>query len=263
MRQTQLLIIATMLLTACADETSIEPIEDTPAIAPDEQRGIDIETKRIFRIDVEPGHTISFYELEHGTVGMIEDLDPALHHAITDREQSPRAVYRLLRPEGALPVELDAAIARADAVPPTVAAVATGAAEGGGERFRARTSSNADGFINGGACDITLVSGENAPFASCKTNWSGGYWAQINNVQKIHGHVQSMQGAITGRVQVGTSLFDKSIASGGYAIYSFGNSTAGVRRLDVFNATNDWFHVSAKFRVCSSCSSSSNSWWDN
>lgn len=259
-------LLPLLLLAACtttADSIDPAPIDPTidPA-APDPVPGatVDLESRLLHRIELAPGHVVSFYEPDADTVGTIETFDPAIHTPVTERWLDPGAIYVALRPGEAPPSALRDALVRAATRAIEPAAASAGSGTGGGAPSRLRTSSNADSYISNGGCDTVFVASQPIYWSMCRINWSGGFWASDGGAKVIHGHLRAVQGTVMGRVQVGTAIFDRTVTAGTTAIYVFGNNTAGLRRLDVLNAENDFFHVSAKFRNCTSSCTASNTW---
>jgi hypothetical protein len=258
---------AAVMIGGCASDASEPHAVDMPGVVDTTPPTSDsLEQYLVGRIELAPGHSVSFYEPEAGTVGMIETRDAGIKDSVIDGQLDVGRVYAALRPGQPMPPALRAALQRAAAievVPSPVAGERAGErASGGGARHASlRTAVDPDSYVNNAtACDIAFVANQPATWSMCKIDWGGGFFAADGGANVIHGRVAVVQGTVTGRVQVGSAIFDHTITANTIAVYSFGNSSAGMRRIDILNAEGDWFHVSAKFRICTSSSCASNTW---
>jgi hypothetical protein len=207
--------------------------------------GVDVEVALILRVEIEPGHTVSFYEPAPGVVGMVERLPAPRADAILAQNADIASVYRAIRPQTAMPTTLTDALARA-ANPPISGPQLVGKLAGGGQPSRRRTG-DAISFINdAGFCDATH---SQTRWTLCRINWWGGFWAWDGGARTIHGMVYNAHESqnMTTRVQVNTNTFDLQMWAGQNAYFTFGSGTAGMRRVDVFNAENEEFHISTQF----------------
>jgi hypothetical protein len=181
---------------------------------------------------------------------------------VVDHRLDVGRTYAALRPGEPMPSTLRAALQRAAAIQVVRPAVADEPSSGGGRHVTLRAAVDADSYIDSSsACDIVFVANQPVSWSVCKIDWGGGFFAFDGGANVIHGQVAVVQGTVTGRVQVGTAIFDHTINANTIAVYSFGNNSAGMRRIDILNADGDWFHVSAKFRICSASSCASNTWF--
>jgi hypothetical protein len=252
--------LVAVMISGCTSEA---PETSAPGLPQLElaDSGDDLEAYRVAHVVVGPGHEVSFYAPEPGMVGMIELRDAAIAESALDPELDAGRTYAALRPNEPMPPALRTALQQAAAIPVSTPAIVDEAAMGGGRRVTARAAVDAASYVNNsGACDIAFVSNRPVLWSICRIDWGGGFFASDGGAQAIHGQIGVVQGTVTGRVQVGGSIFDRTIGAGTIAVYSFGNNAAGTRRIDVFNAEGDWFHASAKFRVCTASSCASNTW---
>jgi hypothetical protein len=243
-----------MMLVGCATDpeptapVGVDPVDETPA-----STEVLDETPPSYRLEVEPGHTVAFYESAPGVVAIFEEVERG-QVKLAPRAPNIAGYFAAARPGEAMPEALRAIAQRADAVQ----AQARPAGErgrvvaSGGHAYRGRTSSNADGFINGGKCDAEWYGGSYlVELGLCQVNWSGGWSVVWNETRMVQGHVEALQGNVTLRVQAGAAAAISKTVLQGKTVYAIAFANEWVtHRLDVANASNDWFHVHALYRQC-------------
>jgi hypothetical protein len=244
------------IVVACAwgctstDDTTTSPPE-TPVA--DEDPSVDDSTPLLV-LDVEPGHTVGFYEVGPGVLGMVEIGDHDDEFVV--RTSDVRAVFEMLRPGEAPPEALRAAVDRALNMPlvPSVETRDHGVAE---TQHAVHRANDAVTFVNGGYCDAEDWDSAGIPvtlqWVLCRANLSGDWWAWVGGAQTAQGNVWSISGSVTGRATAGEYILTKSISSGKRGHFEIGQSAASLRRIDVYNADGDSYNVSVWFGNCGGC----------
>ena len=216
-----------------------------------------IDANLVLRVDVEPGHTVSFYEPSPGRLYLAESMQPGQQFALHDRQAVDAiAAFTALRPEAAVPAALQAAYDRARSMPSTPVALASHTFGGGqpaDAQVQAQTpgvisqaltsSSSAANFVNNdGGCNW-------APdFSFCRVSWGGGFFATATSdtglciVDHFAGNGVTIQitndSAVTATFQAAGTIVQYGLGTPG------GNNT---RRIDVLNASGDSFHVGCRW----------------
>lgn len=243
---------AVMMLVGCATEQDpIDPGVVDPVDPPASEQ-LD-ETPPTYRLEVEPGHTLAFYEGAPGVVTIIEELDRD-QAQLVPRSPNIAGYFAAARPDEAMPAPLRAIAQRADAVKaPAQPTGERGRVQvTGGQEFHGRTSSNADAFINGGNCDAPWYGSTYVvELGLCRINLTGGWSVVWNETRMVQGYVAAIQGNVTMRVQAGgDNPISKTVAQGKtvYAI-AFANEWV-THRFEVLNSGGDWYHAYSLFRQC-------------
>src|SRR5262249_8997140 len=126
--------VIAVMIGGCASEAS-EPRVDIPVVVETTASASDsLEQYLVGRIEVAPGHSVSNYEPEPGTVGMIETRDAGIKDSVIDGELDVGRSYAALRPGEPMPPALRAALQRAAAIDVARSPVAGEHATGGGRR---------------------------------------------------------------------------------------------------------------------------------
>lgn len=215
-----------------------------------------IDANLVLRVDVEPGHTVSFYEPSPGRLYLAERMQPGQQFALHDRQAVDAiAAFTALRPEAAVPAALQAAYDRARSMPSGTVGPVTRLAGGGELAAQApapapgvitqalTSSSSAFNFVaNDGGCNW------GPDFSFCRVNWSNGFFASAGSdsglciVDHFAGNGVTIQitddSAVTATFQAAGTIVQYGLGTPG------GNDT---RRIDILNASGDSFHVGCRW----------------
>ena len=203
------------------------------------------EASVILRIEVEPGHTVTFYEPAPGALYLAENKLPAQSFVLGAKESSDaRLAFERLRPGTPVPEALQAAYDRALNLPSEVDAQSS---HGGGSlsdevSAMAVSSSSAATFVNNGGCDW-------GPRASlCRVNWANGFYATTTSVSGLCGVDHYSGNGVVIQITVGSTISSVFQAAGTHAQYSLGSAgISTTRRIDVTNASGDSFHAGCRW----------------
>jgi hypothetical protein len=255
------MLVAMVLCSCTADvePTAIGP-DDRGELAPSAPPPID--DGAILRVELAPGHTISFYETAPGRLSVVERTalaQPPLETAVPSVE----GIYRAARPGESVPPRLREAVDRSRAIAQQSAPVTGDAsAVGGGGPTRLRTSSNADYFINNARyCDAPIISGYRNITSTCRVNWSGGFysWVNGNNTGFMYTSAEALEGSLTLRAQAGDDIWDNDVPEGTrLRRWNFGSPPGLLLRTDVLNAASTSFHIGVVFMECPQINPSTN-----
>ncbi|MEO8699546.1 MAG: hypothetical protein ABI867_05855 [Kofleriaceae bacterium] len=246
------LTVPVMMLAGCATEPDPESIDPAPVApsAPPEQLD---ETPPTYRFEVEPGHSLAFYETAPGVVTIFEELDGD-QARLVPRTPNIAGYFAAARPNEAMPETLRAIAQRADAT--QAQARPTGergrVQVSGGQESHARLSSNADNFVNGGYCDAEWYGASYVvELGLCRINLTGGWSVVWNETRMVEGNVSAIQGNVTLRLQSGAANPINKTVSQGTTVYSIAFANQWItHRFEVLNASGDWYHAYALFRQC-------------
>jgi len=216
----------------------------------------------IARVEIESGHTITFYEMGPGGLFMVETRNEG-QTAVIHGSADALDVYARVRPGAAVPDALRAAYGRArDAAAnarlssPKVAPALGGgqpAVEGApsvqikdglGVTAQALTSSSsAANFVDTDhGCDW----GETWSF--CRVSWGGGFFASTSSdsASCIVDHYAG--NGVTVQLTADDTQVPLFQAAGTVVTYNWGFVSGNVtRRIDILNASGDSFHVGCRW----------------
>lgn len=219
------------------------------------------EASAVLRIDVETGHTVTFYEPKPGALVVVETMMPAQKRVLGDREMKDAlAAFVRLQPGAGVPQALQDAYDRSRSLPsapdgdavrafgggqPEVAQV-PGAVPGVIQQALTSSSSAANFVNNDGGCDW----GPQGSF--CRVNWANGFWASLSPTTSGVCTVDHYAGnGVTIQITCGNTVITLPPQSPGTVKqYSLCNSgTAEVRRIDILDASGDSFHAGCRWGV--------------
>lgn len=210
-------------------------------------------------VEVEPGHTISYFEGETGAISMLELAQPGQVLLVT-KDTDALELYAQLNPGKAPPAELVAAYDRAQANHAvSQLAGARSEASGGTPEVEGQL---ADPSANFGAVGEAISSSSNcaalvndtemcdwaSAYSACRCNWNGGFYAQTGSASTMFIIADHYSGnGITIRLlRDGTLVLSATVQQGQIGqLYSSGGSAT--RRCEVTNASGDAFHVGCLF----------------
>jgi len=221
----------------------------------------------VTRVDVEAGHTVTFYEPAPGGLMLVESKRDGQTSVIGRQDAvDALAVFARLRPGQQAPTELRDAYERARTaalaepatdrvITPSQASggqtwnpqsAATASSDGVGTSQEALTSSsNPDFFVDSdGGCDW------GSRFSACRIHWGGGFFATAtsSSASCIVDHYAG--NGITVQLTAGATVVSFSQSVGTSQLYSWGFVGGSVtRRLDVLNASGDAFHAGCRFTI--------------
>ncbi|WNG41059.1 hypothetical protein F0U61_50695 [Archangium violaceum] len=216
------------------------------------------EADALLSLEVEPGHSVTFYEPAPGGLYLVERMTPAQSFVLTGKESSDALLaFAKLRPGAPVPEALQAAYDRARNLPDD--ASAREAKAGGGQPEAARTqapglgsteqaltsSSSATTFVNtndGCAWGPTM--------SFCKVNWANGFFASTTATSGLCIVDHYSGNGVTIQITVGATITSTFQGAGTIAQYSLGVAGASTtRRIDVTNASGDSFHAGCRWGV--------------
>jgi hypothetical protein len=213
-----------------------------------------VDASIVLRVDVEPGHTVSFYEPTPGGLYLAERTAPGQAFVLQGKAASDAlAAFSQLRPQAEIPAALQAAYDRARSMPSEPIALASHTF-GGGQPATAQaaastpgviqqaltSSSSAANFVNNDhGCDW----GPENSF--CRVNWANGFFASTGGASSGSCTVDHFAGnGVTIQITAGSSVTTTFQAVNTSVKYSLGTPGSSVtRRIDVLNASGDSFHV--------------------
>ncbi len=229
------------LCTGCAgaeQETAV-PGEPAADVNPSTEASV------VLRIEVEPGHTVTFYEPAPGALYLAEHKLPSQSFVLGAKESSDALLaFARLSPGTTIPPALQAAYDRARSLPSDVEAQAS---HGGGSHAddvsaMAVSSSNAATFVNNGGCDW----GPRASF--CRVNWANGFYATATSTSGLCGVDHYAGNGVVIQITVGGTISSVFQAAGTHAQYSLGSAgVSTTRRIDITNASGDSFHAGCRW----------------
>jgi len=216
-----------------------------------------VDANVVLRVDVESGHTVTFYEPTPGGLYLAERMAPGQTFVLGDKEASDAlAAFARVRPQAEVPAALQAAYDRARNLPSEPIALAAHAF-GGGQPEAAQapsatpgviqqaltSSSSAANFVNNdGGCDW----GPQGSF--CRVNWANGFFASLSPTTSglcVVDHYAGNGVVIQITAQAITSMFQ---GAGTIAQYSLGTPGPAItRRIDITNASGDSFHAGCRW----------------
>lgn len=218
------------------------------------------EASLILRIEVEPGHAVSFYEPVPGGLYLAERRAAGQRFALGDREVSDAlAAFARLRPGEQVPGALRAAYDRAVNLPSEPAGEPV-AMIGGGQPATEPPAITAPGVIeqaltsSAAASNFVNVDGGcnwGPTRSACRVNWGGGFFASWNPATSGLCIVDHYSGnGVTIQITVGAAISSTFQAVHTSVQYGLGAPGAGTtRRLDVLNAAGDDFHAGCRWGV--------------
>jgi hypothetical protein len=210
----------------------------------------------ILRLDVESGHTVTFYEPVPGGLYLVERMTTGQKFVLGDREASNAlAAFARLRPQAEVPAVLQAAYDRARNLPgdPSAPVAFT---FGGGQPASTQapttpgvieqaltSSSSAANFVNvDHGCDWGPTA------ALCRVNWGGGFVVSATSTSALCTVDHYAGNGITIQITVGTTVTSQFQGVHTSALYSLGAAGPVVyRRLDITNAAGDSFHAGCRW----------------
>jgi len=219
-----------------------------------------VDANVVLRVDVENGHTVTFYEPTPGGLYLAERMAPEQTFVLRDKEASDAlAAFARLRPQAEVPAALQAAYDRARNLPSEPIAVAAHAFGGGqpaAEQAPAATpgviqqaltsSSSAFNFVNNdGGCNW------GPEFSFCRVNWVNGFFASRSPTTSGLCVVDHYAGnGVTIQITAGSSATTTFQAVNTSVQYSLGTPGSSVtRRIDVLNASGDNFHAGCRWGI--------------
>lgn len=213
----------------------------------------------VLQVDVESGHTVTFYEPTPGGLYLAERMSPGQTFVLRDKEASDAlAAFARLRPQTEVPAALQAAYYRARNIAPSALEAH---AFGGGQPETAQapaatpgviqqaltSSSSAANFVdNDGGCDW----GPQGSF--CRVNWANGFWASLSPTTSGLCIVDHYAGnGVVVQITVNGTIVGSPFQNPGTIVqYSLGTPGPPVtRRIDITNASGDSFHVGCRWGV--------------
>ncbi|HWO25556.1 MAG TPA: hypothetical protein VNO30_42745 [Kofleriaceae bacterium] len=228
---------------------------DMPAAEPSEAPTT--EEHVVLQLEVEPGHTVTFYEPTPGGLYLIERRAMNQSFALRNGAVDALRAFQELRPGAPIPAALQAAYDRARAV--SSDGIAAAAAHGGGAEAVAApaprpgvveqsltSSSSAANFVNNDdGCDW------GPEWSACRVNWANGYYAWRSGATSGLCVVDHYAGnGVVIQVTAGSALTSFFQGAGTVAQYSLGTAGAAMtRRIDVTNASGDSFHVGCRWGI--------------
>jgi hypothetical protein len=275
-------LLLTQFAAACVSGCGNEPKVDSIGDSEDSPPAVDSESANsalvpttdmdlLFRINVGPRHTVSFYEPQPGLLYTIEGV-PNGGTGILQQLATVTAVevFKRARPGEEVPAVLVEADDRAQPksrIPGDDTVSETPPGAGGGAPFvrqsevtiedgvgtvrQAHATSNAPDFVNNHlGCDYSTFN--RIYFTFCRVNWGGGFWSSATaDFSKFVVHAFSGNG-VTVRQTVHTNIQDISVPNGGtfsfhVSFQQFNLPQNILFRWDVFNAEGDGFHVGGAF----------------
>jgi hypothetical protein len=221
----------------------------------------------VTRVDVEVGHSVTFYEPTPGGLMLVESkLDGQKSVIARQGEVDALALFERLRPGQEAPTALRDAYQRARdaalAAPASDRSITLSKAGGGqtwapvsaaaassngvGVAQEALTSSsNPDNFVDtDGGCDW------GSRFSACRIHWGGGFFATAtsSSASCIVDHYAG--NGITVQLTAGSTVVSFSQSVGTSQLYSWGFVSGSItRRIDILNASGDAFHAGCHFTI--------------
>jgi hypothetical protein len=206
----------------------------------------------VLRLEVERGHTITFYEPTPGGLYLVERMTPTQSFVLNGKESSDALrAFEKLRPGAPVPTALQAAYDRARNLPSDL-----GPREirvGGGQSEAAQapaptltSSSSAANFVdNDGGCDW------GPQWSVCRVNWANGFFAYAGGTTSGLCTVDHYAGnGVIIQITVGSTITSMFQGPGTIAQYSLGVAGAAtLRRIDITNASGDSFHVGCRWCI--------------
>lgn len=256
MRNMMLVVGGLGLALAAACVSADAPEGDVAAPQADDASDAS-EQHVVLRVEIERGHSVTFYEPAPGALYQVERMAPNQKFVLGGAAASDAlAAFAQLRPGQAVPAALQAAYDRAIAMPSE--SVSTESARGAGQPDAGQSapatpgvsqqslvsSSSAATFVNtNNGCDW------GSRWSTCSVNWGGGYFATASSataaiciVDHYAGNGLIVQMTVNGNV---TNSFH---GAGTIAQYSLGAAGPDVtRRIDLTNASGDAFHVGCRW----------------
>lgn len=240
-------------LALCAGCMGLETEQaDTAESKPAVRETTDADT--ILSIEVEPGHSVTFYEPAPGGLYLVERMAPEQSFVLTDKESSDALqAFAKLRPGAPVPAALQAAYDRARNLPGDTAAHEPKA---GGGQFEAAqapssgvtqqaltSSSSAANFVNNnGGCNWGSAS------SFCRVNWANGFYAGTTATSGLCIVDHYAGNGVVIQITVGSTITSTFQGPGTIAQYSLGTPWAStLRRIDITNASGDSFHVGCRW----------------
>lgn len=217
-------------------------------------------------VDVEAGHTVTFYEPVPGGLMLVESKLEA-QTSVLGRENAvdALALFARLRPREQPPAKLREAYQRArDAVlaEPAIDRVSAPSQSGGGQAYSApatpassdgvattqqalTSSSNPDFFVNNdGGCDW------GSRYSICRIHWGGGFFATATSSSASCVVDHYAGNGVTVQLTAGATVVSFFQAAGTSQLYSWGFVAGSVtRRIDILNASGDAFHAGCHFTI--------------
>jgi len=213
----------------------------------------------VLRVDVENGHSVTFYEPAPGGLYLAERMASGQKFVLGNNEASDAlTAFARLRPQVEVPATLQAAYDRArnlprDPVPQGVHASGGGqpaiaqalAATSGVIQQALTSSSSAANFVdNDGGCDW------GPQWSFCRVNWGGGFWAWTTATSGLCTVDLFGGDGVTIQLTTGNSFTTTFQAPGTSVQYGMGSPGFwATRRIDILNAANDSFHVGCRWGV--------------
>ena len=225
--------------------------ESTEASDPASTEAPPADAAALLRIQVEPGHTVSFYEPSPGGLYLTESMAPGQSFVLKGKAaMDAMAAFAQLQPGAAVPAELQAAYARARAVTDDASdkthafgggqPEGTAAATPGVIQQALTSSASAANFVNNdGGCNW----GPELSF--CRVNWANGFFAAASPTDSGSCIIDHYAGnGVTIQITAGSSVTSTFQAAGTIVQYALGTPGPSVnRRIDVLNASGDSFHA--------------------
>ncbi|NOK05912.1 MULTISPECIES: hypothetical protein [Myxococcus] len=215
------------------------------------------EASVVLRIEVEPGHTVTFYEPVPGALYLAEHKLPTQSFMLGDKESANALLaFERLLPGAPVPAELQAAYGRALNLPSDVDEQESSAGGGDREDASARaqrpgvteqaltSSSSAATFVNNGGCNW------GPRWSTCAVNWANGYYAYSTSTSGLCGVDHYSGNGVIIQITVGSTITSVFQGAGTHAQYSLGSAgVSTTRRLDITNASGDSFHVGCRWGI--------------
>jgi hypothetical protein len=220
-----------------------------------------VDASVVLRVDVEDGHTVTFYEPTPGGLYLAERMAPGQKFLLGDHEASDAlAAFARLRPQSEVPAALQAAYDRARNLTPSEPVALAAPTFGGGQPEAAQaqaatpgviqqaltSSSSAANFVNNnGGCNWGPEG------SACRVNWGGGFFASLSPTTSGLCIVDHYAGnGVTIQITVGGTITSTFQGAGTIAQYSLGAAGgATTRRIDVTNASGDSFHAGCRWGI--------------
>lgn len=209
----------------------------------------------LLSLEVEPGHSVTFYEPAPGGLYMAESMKPGQSFALSGKESTDALLaFAKLRPGASVPTELQAAYDRARSLPGDGSARKSEAG-GGQSEASALGSAPAPGLATTGqaltssSSAAVFVNSNNGcawgpDWSFCRVNWANGFYAYTTSSSGVCIVDHYAGDGVTIQLTAGSSVTTTYQAPGTIVQYTVGTPGSSVtRRIDVLNASGDSFHV--------------------
>jgi hypothetical protein len=248
---------AVLLASGCVQPASDPESQIPPTALPDGSDPVDAGA--ILSIEIENGHTVTFYEPAPGGLYFVERISAGQRFVLGERDMADAlTAFARLRPQTSIPEALQAAYDRARNLASDLDAEVAPSFGGGAPETAGRSaaapgtieqgltsSSSAANFVNNdGGCNWGPT------WSFCRVNWANGFFAFTTAISGLCIVDHYAGNGIVNQITVGTTITSLPQAVHTSIQFSLGARGANVlRRLDITNATGDSFHVGCRWGV--------------